>query len=205
MSGVVYSWSIKGLEFGAWTSEWNPAINPTAPKDFEIELVGSGLRISCAGTKFAGALAKNTAQLPYPSQRISFVFKFKFSDSIVYGQVVEADMKVTDANGWTYDGSFQLNIPKGWMGQINDPWVDTGVKVAVAQDQWNQVQIDYALDYVAHTITILAINGTAVSLPPIAAKQVGWDKGQIVTQLQLCTASVGGEYEVTFSDVGYKA
>src|SRR4051812_454688 len=103
MSGAVaYSWSIKGLEFGSWSPEWDVSINPTPPKSFEIEPVPSGLRIADAGIKFAGELAKNTAALPYQSSKVSFLFRYKVDEAAtIYGQVSETDMKLTDANGWT--------------------------------------------------------------------------------------------------------
>jgi hypothetical protein len=204
MSGAVsYTWSIKNLEFGAWTPEWNPSINPTPPKSFEIEPVPSGLRIAVAGIKYAGALAKNVAVFPYRSSKISFSFRFKFDESMDYGQVSETDPKITDADGWTYDLSFQLNKSKGWMAQINNPWVDTGIKVPGVQDVWNPMKIDWGMDYVAHTSTLLALNGMPANLPPIPAKQIGWDRNQIITQLQLCTAGQEGEYEITYADLGY--
>jgi hypothetical protein len=200
---VAYSWSISGLEFGTWGKAQGPSINPVAPTAFQCELVPSGLRVSVEGPAYAGALVNNAAELPYQSQHISFKFKFKFDEAVVYGQVSETDMKLTDANGWTYDGSFQLDRSRGWMAQVNNPWVDTGFKVPVVQDQWNQMQIDYLLDYAAHTITIVAVNGTAITQPPIPAKQVGWDKRKIVTQLQLCTSGQEGEYAITYSAIGY--
>lgn len=201
---AICKWSLSALEAGPWTSQSGPSINPTPPTSFVIEQLPGELLIANAGPKFAGALAKQSNPLPWPTRLITFGYAVKFGDDIAFAQVIETDAKITDAAGWTYDGSFQWNVASGWMAQIGSPWLDTGVKIPLAPDQWNRVAIVYQLDYVAHTLTVVSVNGQAISLPAVAAKQLGWGVREIVTQLQLCTNGQGGAYTARFQAVGYE-
>ena len=200
---IACNWSLSGLENGIWSAVTGPTINPTAPTAFVIDKLPGELAIVCSGPAFAGALAKFSAPLPWASRLISFKYRVKLDDTIAFAQVLETDTKFTDGAGWTYDGSFQFNVAEGWMTQINNPWVDTGVKLPLAVDVWNDVQIDYALDYNAHTIAIAAVNGKPLNMAPLPAKQVGWGVNSIVTQLQLCTNAQGGAYIAKFMGIGY--
>jgi hypothetical protein len=193
----MYSWTVdKLIEKGVWTVEWSPSINPVKPDYFDHALNPDGSReVFCVGKAFAGALIKNTATLLYPCTNICMSFGVKFGQSLVKaGRVIETDMKITDADGWTYDGSFQFNISEDWMTQTFNPWVDTGTKQPLVAEKWNPVVINYKLDYVNRTI---AINDGAAR----PASKVGWTPKQIVSQLQLCTN--GGFYSVTFSSLMY--
>lgn len=197
-------WSLTGIEGGPWTVQSGPSINPTPPTVFDAKNLPGEVIIFCAGPKYAGALAKQSNKLPWQSSHIVATLGIKPDDSIAFGQVIETDTKITDAAGWTYDGSFQLNVSAGWMAQIGNPWKDTGVKIPLVLDQVNTLTIEYAIDYVAHTLTVTAINGQAVTLDPIPGKQLGWATSQIITQLQLCTNGQAGEYTVRFQAIGYQ-
>lgn len=190
------NWQISNLEKEAWIPKSDPSINPIPPKEFVITKLASSLQIMCYGDQYCGALAKNDSPLIYPSTEINFSYSVFFSEDIVNAQVIETDMKLTDKDGWTYDGSFQFNVANGWMTQINNPWVDTGVKKPLTMDVYNPVTINYKLDYVNRTIRI---NDSA----PIIAKQVGWAKSTITTQLQLCTNKLG-MYTLKFQNIGFK-
>jgi hypothetical protein len=201
------TWGITAIETGTFTSEWSPSINPAKPDSFTIEPGAQGeLIIVCSSlptNPFAGALAKTS--LPWlagmQTPNVSASYQFKFDDSVNYGQVVETDWKFTDANGWTYDGSFQWNIASGWIAQFGSPWVNAGFTGKFTQGLWNQVSVQYKIDYANHTIQIVAINGTPVTCAPVPAKQIGWGKNEAVGQFQLCTASKGGAYEVQFTGI----
>jgi hypothetical protein len=201
---AILKWSLAGLESGIWTNEWDTSINPAKPAAFVIQQLPGEILLTCAGgPKFAGALAKHVEKLPLQSTSITFAFAVRFSVDIAFGQVLETDMKLTDAAGWTYDGSFQLNLAEDWMGQIGNPWIDIGLRFPLVPDQWNLMSIDYQIDYAAHTLKVVAVNGQPVNKAAIPAKLAGWAKGELVTQLQLCTTASAGAYTARFSQIRY--
>jgi hypothetical protein len=203
---VSYSWQITNLERdGLWTPEWDPTINPKQPTGFAVEKTASGLVIVCDGQPDSGALGKCTSQWLNPSASVEFGCTVKFGDDIQYAQVIEMDSKFTDASGFTYDGSFQFNVANGWMTQINNPWVNTGVPIPLEIDIENGVAIRYGFDYVNKNIRFASANGKPIAMPAIPAQNHGWAPNTIVTQLQLCIASVAGAYSVEFSGIGYKS
>lgn len=201
---------------GQWSAQWDPSINPVPPAAFVInQYAGAGLELFCAGPPYAGALAKLVSPLVWPSPRLELSYLLQFDESAVAcGQVVETDCKLTDAAGWTYDGSFQFNIAAGnavgWLVQVGNPWQDTAVRAALQPGQPNPVTVSYQLDYVAHSLRVLGVmigQGAmqVIALPAVPARQLGWQPSQVVTQLQLCTGKRGGAYRVRFGEVGYAA
>jgi hypothetical protein len=202
----VLSWSARGKETDPWTYEWDESINPTPPTIYDIQPVSDGLYISCSGPEYAGALAKHVGKLPDQTPTIVSMTRFRFDTSIAYGQVIEIDRKITDAEGWTYDGSTQWNFAKGQAFEVDCPWVTVdGVVGKFAPDVWNDMEVEQLLDYQQHTLTMrsVTVNGQKWDVGyVIPAKQAGWAKSEIVTQLQLCTASKGGSYAVRFAGVG---
>lgn len=197
------SWQITGLEQGPFQYVWDTSINEIAPDRFDIQPAANGLQIFCGGKAYAGALAKGVSPLPAQSTTIIFKYIVTVDGSVAYAQVIETDTKLTDAAGWTYDGSLQWNIAEGWMLQIGNPWKDTGVKIPLNPGE-NNIVIQYALDYMAHTITVVSVNGQALNQPAIPATQIGWDKSEIVAQLQLCLAAAGGTYSLLFNAMSYQ-
>lgn len=195
------SWSLTNLEAGVWTPEWSTDINPVQPSLFQIQQFAGSLQIFCAGSPYAGALAKGVNPLPMQLPKLTFNYAVTIDPSFDMAQVIETDTKITDAAGWTYDGSLQFNIAEGWMVQVGDPWVDTGVKLPLRIGA-NSVSIEYDLDFTAHTIAI-SMQGEQVSKPS-PAKQMGWTPSEIVTQLQLCTGAKGGCYDLQFSAISYQ-
>lgn len=212
------SWSLTNLEAGVWTPEWSTDINPVQPSLFQIQQFAGGLQIFCAGPAYAGALAKGVNPLPMQLPKLTFNYTVTIDPSIQMAQVIETDTKITDAAGWTYDGSLQFNIAEGWMIQVGDPWVDTGVKLPLRIGA-NPVSIEYDLDFTAHTIQVQSVSQPQMlsqflsnsapapikilSFPVIPAKQMGWTPSEIVTQLQLCTGAKGGCYDLQFSSISY--
>lgn len=194
------SWSLTNLEAGVWTPEWSTDINPVQPSLFQIQQFAGGLQIFCAGPAYAGALAKGVNSLPAQLPKLTFNYTATIDPSIDMAQVIETDTKITDTAGWTYDGSLQFNIAEGWMVQVGDPWVDTGIKLPLRIGT-NPVSIGYDLDFTAHTIAI-SMQDEQISKPS-PAKQMGWTPSGIVTQLQLCTGAKGGCYDLQFSNISY--
>jgi hypothetical protein len=131
----------------------------------------------------------------------------------VIAQVIETDAKITDCMGWTYDLSAQFNIARDWLFQVDDEqwtWMDTNVTIPPLEPlQPAQVLIEYELDYAAHKSAILAIevDDRCYRLDPvlwIPARQIGWDKSEIVTQLQQVNNAFPGGYGLRFSKIGYR-
>lgn len=203
MNTPTLKWSLTGVENGSWTAQTGPSINPAAPTVFLPQQTPGEVAILCAGGAFGGALAKQSNVLPGQSKFITFRYQVRFGPDIAFGQVIETDTKFTDAAGWTYDGSFQWNVARGWLAQVNNPWVDTPLKQPLVADQWNDVVVVYQIDYVAHKLTVVSVNGQAVNAV-VPAKQANWTKGQIVTQLQLCTTAAAGGYTVRFQGISYE-
>lgn len=197
------SWSLTNLEAGVWTPEWSTDINPKKPDLFQIQQFAGGLQIFCAGTEYAGALAKNVSPLIAQLPKLTFNYVVTIGPSIDWGQIIETDPLVTDAAGWTSDNAAtQFLIEKGWLVQIGDGWPTNTVAVPLVQGP-NHVSIDFLYDYVNHTSQHLSINGIPLNVPPMPAKQMGWTPSEIVTQLQLCTGAKGGCYDLQFSNISY--
>jgi hypothetical protein len=200
-----YTWAVTGKETDAWSYEWGVSINPIEPWTFDILHVSDGLYIACSGIKYAGALAKHVGVLPYPTRTIISSTSFRFDTSMRYGQVIEIDRKFTK-DGWTYDGSTQWNFAYGQVFQVGNPWMPApGIVGDFEPDQWYSEQVKYELDYEGHTLTVAAVQVSDGPWKPVGitipALQAGWDDNQIVTQLQLCTASEGGAYAVRFAGI----
>lgn len=200
---MAIAWQITGMENEPWTYNWSTDINPVKPDRFDIQPTPEGLQIFCAGPKYAGALASQVNPLKIESTKFAFKYRVTLDPSIAYGQVIETDTKFTDAAGWTYNGSLQWVIVNGWMIQIDLFQSDTGVKIPLSQGA-NDVEIVYKLDYSAHTIEVVSVNGTPLNQAPIPAAQIGWQASTIVTQLQLCLGANGGAYDLLFSNIGYE-
>jgi hypothetical protein len=200
-----------------WTKNVGPTINPVSPSGYDFVQIPDGIRLYCCGPAYSGWLAKNVSSLLYPFPTISFLYSFQIDDATLQcGQVIETDSKITDAAGNTYDLSAQWNLNEGWMFQIDNAagsWTDTGIKIGTipTPNMWVPVQIDYALDFVGLTSSVLAVTVNKVktlvspSLQKIPAKKQGWAPSQIVTQLQQVINGTpgGGAYSVKFGSVGY--
>jgi len=191
------AWQLKKMEEGLFKPNWSPDINPVKPDYFAVQQVPSGVQIFCGGKAYAGQLAAQVNALMSEAQTITFKYTVTLDGSISVAQVIETDNKFTDAQGWTYDGSLQWDISKDWMLQVNNPWVDAGVKMPLKQGP-NEIAIAYKLDYAAHTLTVVSVNDEELMPIVIPAKEVGWQKSSIVTQLQLCVGAAGGVYDLTF-------
>lgn len=195
------SWKVSGIEQGPFEYVWTPEINPVEPERFDIQQISDGVQLFCAGKAYAGALAKHVIRIP-AVPHIEFKYSVTLDESISRAQVIETDMKLTDAFGWTYDGSLQFNIADDWMVQVGDPWVDTGYRFKLFPGA-NTVIIDYELDFANHALKVPYINGIALGAPAIAARQLGWESSTLVTQLQLCTNALGGIYDLVFREISY--
>lgn len=204
--------SISNLELLPWTAHVGPTINPVPPTAYTAINLPDSLALYCIGPAYGGWLANCAQPLLAPFQNIVWHYSVTIDKATLQcAQVIETDFKITDSAGWTYDGSGQWNIAEGWMFQINNPWVDTGIKLqtpptpGVPMDVW----IRATLDYGKHTITMQSVTaqGAKTAIPAavatIPAKQMGWGINTILPQLQQCTNGKPGAYSLEFKNVGF--
>lgn len=200
------------LENELWTPQVGADINPkTAEKYKVIQSPGSLSLMMYSDIPYSGWLAKNVQPLPQQSTRILFDYEVMTDDATGQcGQVIETDMKATDTQSFTYDGSSQWNLEKGGMFQIGNPWKDTGIVFGAFKPYVpTPVTIEYAMEWGKGLNYVSVMAGgikwpipTALQFVPV--KQTGWDKSQIVTQLQQCNNANGGGYTLRFSKIGYR-
>ena len=204
--------TLSGIEAGPWTSVTGPSINPQAADWYDAQALPASVLLSMYSSKPYGAvLWKNVQPLPWQAANITLCYSLRTDTATgIYGQVCETDMKITDAVGWTYDGSFQWNIAAGWQAQVGNPWFNLGFQIpAPIPGLWDDsIRIHYQIDYAAHTIAVVGVDAAGTSyvptkVTPIAAKQAGWAPSQIVTQLQLCNNAKPGAYSLEFGKIGY--
>lgn len=193
-----------------WTKNVGPTINPIAPTAYEFVQEPDGLRMYCIGPAYAGWLLKHVDPFPVAFTKLVFRHTLNIDDATLQdGQVSETDWKATDADGWTRDGSFQINFAKGRMTQVNNPWTDTGVAIPspdLVPGQPLSIEKHWTLNYVTPgaTLDALIVNGTPYPIGiTIPAQKLGWAPNQLVTQLQQCIAGQPGAYSLKFSDIGY--
>lgn len=197
------------LENDTWTKETGPSINPVTADNYNIVQGNGALSlIMCSSKPYSGWLAKNVQALPFAAKNFVFSYTVMIDDAtLACAQVIETDSKITDADGWTYDCSLQFNLAKGWMIQVGDPWVDTGIQV-VGFPSYEKipVSIESSVDYANHQsiITRITVDGSAFPVPTTlmqCAKQESWAPSQIVTQLQQVNNSQPGGYTLRFCDI----
>lgn len=189
-------WRYTEMEQRYWSIETGPSINPDPPEDFRIQHTRSELQIYLRGKKgvYGGALAKSIAPLPGQSFKMQLSLELYFDESLLaYGQVLEMDTKFTDSEGFTYPGDYQILVASG-QPQIGNPWFDWGEPIKLIPNIWRSFTVDYDLDYAAKTISI---NESA----PIPAVVEGWETGEIVNQLQLCSNSIAGFHVVRYGKI----
>ena len=198
-----------------WTKEWSKDINAVEPDGYDFIQTTDGIRLYTVGHAYAGWLAKFVSPLLFPFTKILFNYSLNIDDATPQqAQVIETDSKITDAAGWTYDLSAQLNIQKGWMFQVDDAagdWVDTVIKIpALKPNTVTPFSIAYVLDYVNHvsSVTSVSVGQTPfqvpVNLQKIPAKRIGWQPSTVVTQLQGCNNGLPyGAHSWKISQCGY--
>lgn len=205
------------LDDQSWTDEWDKAINPieatayghlSTPRGLTLQMYHEGN--AAEGNGYGGWLCKNVCRLPLETETIAFQYRVVIDEAtLLSAQVIETDMKATDSRQRTYDGSLQFNIAKGWLVEIGDPWQSTGIHVPPPEpNRPMKVLVLYGLDYQVEKPTIrfesIRVDGIDYAIgATFDAQEVGWDKSQIVTQLQQCNRSVPGGYTLTFPMVGY--
>lgn len=196
------------LSQSAWTDEWDTSINPNQATTYGHLATSTGLMLQMySKIPYGGWLCKGVCPLPLQAKDVTFNYALIVDPAIISAQVVETDMKITDSAGWTYDGSFQWNVAKGWMAQVGNPWVDTGVKaIPPVPGVPMVVSVSYKMDYSAHSIRINSVtvdNNVGQIGVVLPAKQCGWAKSEIVTQLQQCSNANPGGYSLAFPYVSY--
>jgi hypothetical protein len=207
--------ALLNLESDAWSVVTGPTINPISPIAQSVITTSDELRLYTIGEAYAGWLAKHVAPLLTPSALITFSYLINPDSSATFNaQALETDTRLTDASGWTYNGSCQLNLAEGGMWQVPNPttgeWFDIGVRTGpLPANTWTPVTITYSLDYSARLISIvnIQVSGTTHPIPvpqKLPAKLLGWTASQVVTQLQPCLNSRGGAFSVGFKGIQYQ-
>lgn len=199
--------TISQLELGSWTPVTGPTINPITANGFAAVNLPDGLSLYCCGPAYSGWLAHRIDPLVSEFANVQFSYAVTPDEATnVCAQVIEADFKITDSAGWTYDGSGQWNIAEGWEYQVGNPWVDTGVKVNPFSGP-TAVIVRAIIDYAAHTLTFKSVSANAQTSKlsaVIPAQQIGWQPSTIVTQLQQCINGNPGAYGLKFAGIGYE-
>lgn len=197
------------LDQTVWTDEWDASINPRKASSYGHLQTPDGLILQMrSDVPYGGWLCKNVQPLPVKAQNITLAYTLMIDEATpLCAQVIETDAKITDDAGWLYDGSFQFNIAQNWALQIGASWKDTGQKCdPLTPYSPIRVAIAYKLDYVAHSITVVSASDGAKTYPigvTAPAKQSGWARSQIVTQLQQCSNDKPGGYTVRIGNIRY--
>jgi hypothetical protein len=206
---------ISNLENDPWEPVLGPDINPVDADTWQALNTPAGLVLSMMSTQpYGGWLAKRVSPLVFAAPRILFGYTMMIDDATpLIAQVAETDTKITDDQGWTYDLSAQWNIANGWMFQVDNQdwtWIDTGIQIpAPAPLEDNRIEIEYQIDYQTHTSSIVSVSadGERYAIDPefhhIRARQVGWARNEIVSQLQQCNNATPGGYSLRFREIGY--
>ena len=203
------SLNLTNLENALWTDEWSTSINPVQATAYGHVATPEGLVLQmCSNVPYGGWLCKQVSPLYKQSQQITLAYTLAIDSATpLCAQVVETDMKLTDAEGWTYDGSLQFNIAERWMIHTGDPWKDTGIRIPLTPNKNTIVEIAYHLDYALKTLTYESITvdlesvGLNITLP---AHKMGWAPNQIVTQIQQCNNNAKGGYSLRFPNIEYR-
>lgn len=200
--------TIGPLDQTLWSEEWSPSINPTEATTYGHLQTPNGLIMQMfSKVPWGGWLLKNVQPLILKANRIVFAYTLMIdAATLLSAQVIETDAKITDADGWLYDGSCQINIAEGWVVQVGAPWKDAVQIDPLVPYVPVRIAIEYALDYVAHTIAVVSVSVGPKTYPigiTAPAKQSGWARSQIVTQLQQCSTKQPGGYTLRFSTITY--
>jgi hypothetical protein len=204
------------LEREKWTEEIGPTINEPAAENYGIvQTEGAISLVMCSSLPYSGWLAKQVSDLPFRATKIRFDYSMMVDDATkVCAQVAETDAKITDDEGFTYDLSAQWETAKvapEWMFQVDNEewtWTDTGIVVPASVSYESRAySIEYLLDYESKRSAIAAVSVDGERFETecryISARQEGWQKSSIVTQLQQCNNSQAGGYTLRFAGVGY--
>jgi hypothetical protein len=204
------------LEREKWTAEVGLTINDPIADNYRIIQTGDAISlVMCSSLPYSGWLAKQVSDLPVKATKMWFQHSMMTDDATsICAQVAEVDAKITDDEGFTYDLSAQWEMAKvapNWMFQVdNDDWTwsDTGIVVPPSVAYvLRDYSIEYSLDYDNKRSAILSVtvDDDRFETPHtyISARQEGWQKSSIVTQLQQCNNSQPGGYTLRFTNVGY--
>jgi hypothetical protein len=198
------------MESGTWTVETGPLINEPAATHCVIAKSADALSLVMCEPEipYAGWLAKHVQNIPnFPAKELCFSYNLLIDyATTVFAQVIETDVKATNKAGYTYDMSFQINIAKGWMLQVGNPWIDTGIQIKpLVPCVLSDVMLEFNLDVAnARSKLVLAsFDGISYEIPEIwiPAMKEGWEANQLVFQLQQVTNSKAGGYTLNFRDL----
>jgi len=187
-------------------------INPgqLVPLAFTDEPWNGGTTIIIDGPAYSAGLSKRA--VPLPPNVSQFTMSYDISpgaNAATFSQVHETDLMIVDPKGNLYNGSTQLNNITGTWEVVNatGDWVATIAKTGnLPPRTWTTVSVTYLVDWVAQTITCVAITVAGVTYPvnltTPARSNSGWALGLIVIQLQDCVSAMAGAYNRDMRNIG---
>jgi hypothetical protein len=203
-----------GLEYSPqWAvAPWNTGIGPVKPISATVTPATPAdpyLTVSLdAAPNYSNMLASTKRPLlPVydPSQiYLSFAFTLTPDDNGDLVQADEFEALYYDENGYAYHTQMQRNNvnPAGMIQAYASPtnvWADTGIVISKRWTEPTSIVVNYLIDTVAHTSSILSLENAGVSyaLPAefqnVPATQPKWTPG-IYCQFQLDGAKAGGKF-----------
>ena len=197
----------------------NTSVNPV-PADGYIPLMeADGLHTYLIAKPNGGALWKIVRPALPNSGNLGLQFNWMLSaEALLYGRCFEFDTRVTDQAGWTYPCDFQFILESDGLhlfiatgvaaGKIT--WQDTGLLLAVSgAGQWTVIDIEYGIDTVRRTCSVLSVaNSNQKATIPAAlqnqpAAQLGWTVSQAVLQKQIEAGANGGAVSDVMKNIQY--
>lgn len=200
----------------AWKAQAGPPVSPCAPLEYAMEPALDCAVFSVSGTTkpglYPGAEWYIARPIPAGAKAVCFSFDMELSDSATqYAQAQESDCIFTDAQGYKYNRSFEVN-PGGMTLQISDKngaWVNFAtLSSKLATSVAHKVQIFHTFDFtkkLSSTVAV-AIDGALYLVPAnlqnVTAVKSNWnDFNQVIVQMQLGLTSAAGAFSQTVGNM----
>ena len=209
------------LEYNSqWSvAPWNTGIGPTKPISATATPATSSdpyLVVTLdAAPNYSNMLASTKRPLLpiYDPSQIYLAFAFTLTPD-ANGALVQADefeALYYDQNGWYYHTQVQRNNvnPAGMIQAYASPtnvWADTGIVIPKRWTEPTNIVVNYLIDTVAHTSSILSLENVGVVYPlpsmfqNVPATQPNWTPG-IYCQFQLDGAKAGGQFTNKYNNI----
>ena len=184
-------------------------IGDAFPQVFQLTQT-SVLGLFIQGCKTQGGYAAGEIYLsrPIPEGASRLCLSYDISvdlNSLQFAQAIETDIILTDAQGYKYNGSVQLDYSKGGMIEVAGPtggWLETGnAPGPYIPNLVHHVEINYTFDFSKRTISNIGVEldevlwATPASLQNVAAQQSNWkDFNRAMIQIQVDLNQKAGQF-----------